>query len=288
MFKVSRGVDQRSGNARRPCGVIIALDSDPTITHLHVWCDDTTTSVAWADTNRANSPLSSFFAAAYPLGSLPVSLNHYRMNRGGAQCDGGCDPSSVSGLKRGRPPEWPVSGLDLPALTNATSLIYGYQRRLRNAAKRHIHHHLLHACRNGWRKYLEFCTIFGLEPLLPGAAWPDIFECFLLYAVEDALRKIAPFTSNEYVSHVLKHLEHEGLWKIRPTARSERYTAVLRALLCDHAANHMYRTDARIPFTVPFILWSLFDYIDRTYQAPPNHVCSRLSSLRPGEYLKCS
>jgi hypothetical protein len=40
-------------------GVIIALDSDHTITHLHVWCDNTT-SVAWADTNRTNSPLSSF------------------------------------------------------------------------------------------------------------------------------------------------------------------------------------------------------------------------------------
>jgi hypothetical protein len=40
-------------------GVIIALNSDPTITHLHVWCDNTT-SVAWADTNRTNSPLSSF------------------------------------------------------------------------------------------------------------------------------------------------------------------------------------------------------------------------------------
>jgi hypothetical protein len=111
--------------------------------------------------------------------------------------------------------------------------------------------------------------------------------------VEDALRKIAPFTANEYVSHVLKHLEHEGLWKIRATARSERYTAVLRALLRDHAAKHMYRTEARIPFTVPFILWS-FDYIDRTYPDPAEQrllkailAAGHAFSLRPGEYLKC-
>jgi hypothetical protein len=40
-------------------GALIALNADPTITHLHVWCDNTT-SVAWADSNRTNSPLCSF------------------------------------------------------------------------------------------------------------------------------------------------------------------------------------------------------------------------------------
>jgi hypothetical protein len=40
-------------------GAIIAVLADPTLTHLHVWCDNTT-SVAWADRNRTNSPLSSF------------------------------------------------------------------------------------------------------------------------------------------------------------------------------------------------------------------------------------
>jgi hypothetical protein len=39
--------------------VLVALNADPTITHLHVWCDNTT-SVAWADLNRTNSPLCSF------------------------------------------------------------------------------------------------------------------------------------------------------------------------------------------------------------------------------------
>jgi hypothetical protein len=40
-------------------GAIIAAITDPTLTHMHVWCDNTT-SVAWADRNRTNSPLSSF------------------------------------------------------------------------------------------------------------------------------------------------------------------------------------------------------------------------------------
>jgi hypothetical protein len=40
-------------------GALVALNANPTITHLHVWCDNTT-SVAWADSNRTNSPLCSF------------------------------------------------------------------------------------------------------------------------------------------------------------------------------------------------------------------------------------
>jgi len=120
-----------------------------------------------------------------------------------------------------------------------------------------------------------------------------MFECFLLYAVQDALRKIAPFTANEYVSHVLKHLEHEGFWNIRASARSPRYTAVQHAPVRDHAERHPYRTEARIPFTVPFIVWSLH-YIDRTYDDPAERrlqkailVAGHAFSLRPGEYLKC-
>jgi hypothetical protein len=158
---------------------------------------------------------------------------------------------------------------------------------------RDAHHHSLVTYRNGWRKYLGFCAIFDVPPLSPGVPWPDMFECFLLYAVQDALRKIAPGTANEYVSHVLKHLEHEGFWSIRESARSPRYTAVHHALVRDHAEHHVFRTEARIPFTVPFIIWSLH-YIDRTYDDPAERrlqkailAAGHAFSLRPGEYLKC-
>jgi hypothetical protein len=38
-------------------GAIIAAITDPTLTHMHVWCDNTT-SVAWADRNRTLSSFS--------------------------------------------------------------------------------------------------------------------------------------------------------------------------------------------------------------------------------------
>lgn len=40
-------------------GVLIAITEQPSITHLHVWCDNSS-SVAWADSQRTNSTLLSF------------------------------------------------------------------------------------------------------------------------------------------------------------------------------------------------------------------------------------
>jgi hypothetical protein len=60
-----------------------------------------------------------------------------------------------------------------------------------------------------------------------------------------------------------------------------------------HLAKTPYRIRARIPFTVPFILWSL-EYIDRQYEDPFMRrllkaalAAGHAFSLRPGEYLKC-
>ncbi len=173
--------------------------------------------------------------AAYPHGSLPSCLSHCGLDRGSPQRDGRRDQQELLGNKRRCPEEWIVSGYQVPPRSNAESLVLSYQSRLRDVAKRDIHYHSLLTYRNGWRKFLGFCVIFDVPPLSPGVPWPDIFECFLLYAVQDALRKVAPFTANEYVSHVLKHLEHEGFWNIRASARSPRYNAVQHALIRDHA-----------------------------------------------------
>lgn len=131
--------------------------------------------------------------------------------------------------------------------------------------------------------------------MTPPLPWPDIFECFFLFAIEDAAIPIAPKTADEYVSHVLKMLEHtQGRWDIRATARTPRFKAVYTAAHREHLTNKPHRTTSRIPFTVPFIVWALA-YIDRTY---PDRALQRVLkaaisaghalSMRPGEFLKSS
>jgi hypothetical protein len=138
-----------------------------------------------------------FVAAAYPLGSLPACFSHCRMDPGSPQRDSRCYQSEFLGDKR----RWSLGGYERPQSSNAESLVLSYQSRIRDATQRDIHHRSLVTYRNGWRKYLGFCAIFDVAPLSPGVPWPDMFECFLLYAVQDALRKIAPGIANEYVSH---------------------------------------------------------------------------------------
>jgi hypothetical protein len=132
-------------------------------------------------------------------------------------------------------------------------------------------------------------------PISHGLEWPQVFECFLVYCVEDAHVKLIPDTADQYVSHVLKHVEHKvGDYDIRTTARSALYQAVHAAFERDHKAKMPLRLTARIPFTVPFILWS-FSYIDQHFESEA--MCRLLKaamaaghafSLRPGEYLLSS
>jgi hypothetical protein len=122
----------------------------------------------------------------------------------------------------------------------------------------------------------------------------EVFECFLLYCVEDALRLIIPDTANGYVSHVLKMLEHLGRYDLRESARSPRYSAMFKALLREYNLKIPKRLRSRFPFTIPFILWS-FEYIVNTYMDPAlvrvlkaAFAAGHAFSLRPGEFLYSS
>jgi len=131
-----------------------------------------------------------------------------------------------------------------------------------------------------------------MDPLYPSIPWPLLFECFLLYCVVDAFKKIAPDTADGYVSAVLKMREHRlSDYSVREGARSPLYTAVLKGLNAAKLSELPRRLTARIPFTVPFILWS-FGYIRRHYPDPALQrvLCAIMAaghafSLRPGEFL---
>ena len=131
-----------------------------------------------------------------------------------------------------------------------------------------------------------------MDPLHPTLPWPLVFECFLLYCVVDACRKVAPDTADGYVSAVLKTREHMlGDYNIRSGARTPLYTAVLRALNAIKQSELPKRLTARIPFTIPLILWA-FSYILGHYPDPAfqRMMCATLAaghafSLRPGEFL---
>jgi hypothetical protein len=134
-------------------------------------------------------------------------------------------------------------------------------------------------------------VILGIDPVKHGLVLADVFECFLLYCVEDALRRTIPDTANQYVSQVLKKLDHMGIYPDREKARSPRYTAVLCALTRDYELKLPKRLRARFPFTVPFILWS-FQYIVDHFFDPAlirvlkaAFVVGHAFSLRPGEFL---
>ena len=147
----------------------------------------------------------------------------------------------------------------------------------------------------GWRKYIGFCLIHQLDPLYHGLPWPQVFECFLLYCVCDAHLKIQPDTANNYVSHVIKMVERRKQdFVIRIGARSPLYQGVLAAFLRAHAAKIPLRLRARVPFTVPFVLWCNH-YITHHYPEPLFAALLRAAlaaghafSLRPGEYLLSS
>jgi hypothetical protein len=182
----------------------------------------------------------------------------------------------------------------LPAVPPPAGVLAGYQERLVTTAQRDIADSSLVAYRSGWHKYVGFCKVLGVDPVTHGIAWHDIFEAFILYAVEDANRRLHPKTADKYVTAVLKRLDHMGAYDIRKDARSPRYQAVYDALLRAHKAQHPLRLEARIPFTVPFILWS-FGYIDRTFSDPAYQralkaalVTGHCFSLRTGEYLHTS
>jgi hypothetical protein len=98
--------------------------------------------------------------------------------------------------------------------------------------------------------------------------WPEVVEGFLLFVVEDAFRKVAPKTADCYVSHVLKLLEHLGLWTIRV------YTALTRV----HLAKTPYRIRARIPFTCRSFCGRLSTLI-ASMKTPLCAACSKPPSL---------
>lgn len=148
----------------------------------------------------------------------------------------------------------------------------------------------------GWKKYVGFCVINSILPTDHNLPWPKIFECFLIYCVEDAYVKIRPETADGYVTHVLKVLErHDPECTVRQDVpRSKLYKAALAAFNRDVKAAAPRRLTARIPFTIPFILWS-FDLIDKSYDDDGFRRCLKAAfaaghafSLRPGEYLRSS
>jgi hypothetical protein len=133
-----------------------------------------------------------------------------------------------------------------------------------------------------------------MDPTHPSMPWSRVFECFLLYCVQDAPRKITPQTTDQYVSQILKIREHRtGDYGIREGARSPLYNAVWAALEANYVSESPARLRARIPFTLPFLLWTA-QYIKSQYQDDLfcTLLCACLAaahafSLRPGEFL-CS
>jgi hypothetical protein len=82
-----------------------------------------------------------------------------------------------------------------------------------------------------------------------------------------------------------------NIWSVRETARSLRFIAVRTSLERKHKKKHPKRTTGRIPFTLPFIVWS-FTYIDERYSSPSLRrvlkaalVAGHAFSIRPGEFL---
>jgi len=135
-------------------------------------------------------------------------------------------------------------------------------------------------------------------PLCPNIPWPNIFECFLLYCVADAHRKIKPETADGYVSAILKFLDRklsDYNSTRRDNARSPLYGAVYKALRLLKDSEIPKRLTARIPFTLPFIIWSC-EHIAHKFAGQPLYVAllqailatGHALSLRPGEYLHSS
>jgi hypothetical protein len=138
-----------------------------------------------------------------------------------------------------------------------------------------------------------------IDPIYPGIPYPNLIECFLLYCVQDAFRKIEPKTADQYVSAMLKYREHKtGDYDLRNTPgvgiRSALYIAVYKSLEQSRVSKTPLRLRARIPFTLPFVSWSLQFILDqypdpqlqRVLQAA--FAAGHAFSLRPGEYLASS
>jgi hypothetical protein len=131
--------------------------------------------------------------------------------------------------------------------------------------------------------------------MYPDMPWPKLFECFLLYAVQDAPRTITPQTADQYVSQVLKMREHKtGDYGTREGARSPLYNAVWAALENNFQSESPARLRTRIPFTLPFLIWTM-TYLGTTYTSDAfvALLCAAMAaghafSLRPGEFLLSS
>jgi hypothetical protein len=226
-----------------------------------------------------------------PSGRLQEGAHHSWLDQGGEECysrrcqqellsTGWCSNQGIPPPPVASPP--PAGPLEV------------YQGRLFETAQRDISSNSVRAYRTGWNKYAGFCAILGVDPISHGLDIADVFECFLLYCVEDALRRIIPDTANGYVSHVLKKFEHMGVYYDRETARSIRYYAVFKALLREYNLKVPKRLRSRFPFTIPFILWS-FKFIDENFFDPAlvrvlkaAFVVGHAFSLRPGEFLYSS
>lgn len=221
-------------------------------------------------------------------GSLSTRARHSWLDQGGEERDRGCSVTEFYSSERS-------SHQVIPPATTASpppeGPLAGYQDRLFATAQRDISSTSVRAYSAGWNKFLGFCVILGIDPVDHGLQLSSVLECFLMYCVEDAHRKIIPDTANGYVSHVLKKLEHMGLQPDRDSARSVRYSAVLVALNRDFHARNPQRLRCRFPFTIPFILWS-FVYVEKNFADPAlvralkaAFAAGHAFSLRPGEFL---
>jgi hypothetical protein len=165
-----------------------------------------------------------------------------------------------------------------------------YDSRLQDVASRDIGPGSRRTYRVGLSKYDEFATYVGLDLDARNVPWSDVFPAFLLFCVQDSVRVISPGVANGYVSHILKELDNMQIYDVRPGARTTLYNRVFTSLSNDYKAKCPRRLRVRIPFTIPFILWS-FQYIRDHYPIPlQGALMAALAvghafSLRPGEFL---